>query len=1039
VVRFQQVYEGIPVIAGELITQVDGANNIISVNGEILPDLTTLDTGATVDAATAEQAALEAVAEEYQATRNDVAATSPRLWIYNPILIDPAGGSTTRLVWRMEVTRKALQAIRQWILVDAHSGSVVLSLNLLDTARNRTTYTANNTTARPGTLVCAEANTNCTGGDTDAVNAHVYSRNTYDFYSSYHARDSLDNAGMTLISTVHYYANYCNAFWDGVQMTYGDGCFIVVDDVVSHEMTHGVTEHESNLVYAYESGAINESFSDIWGEYVDLVNGLGNDTAAVKWLMGEDTSIGAFRDMKNPPAFGDPDRYLSPLYYRGTSDNGGVHWNSGVGNKAAYLITDGATFNGYTVAGIGITKAAKVYYEAQTNILTSGSDYLALHGALFQACNTLIGTSGITAADCTQVRNATLATEMNLAPAPPAPPANDDVSSAVLVNTSPYSATVSTVGATAAADDPVFPCTGGQGSASVWYHYTPSAAGTLDVETYTSTYNTVLAVWTGSRGSLTNRACSNDEVGHGLQSHVNLAVTAGVTLYIEVASYGGAGGTLNLHATGPAPGGVPGAATLISPSGAIGTTTPTYTWNAVSNSTWYYLWVDGPSGNVIQTWYTALQGGCASGVGTCSITPAVVLAGGAHRWRIQTRNSFGYGPWSLAMAFGTRAMPVVTWANPASIVYGTALSATQLNATANVAGTFAYTPAAGTVLPVGTHTLSVTFTPTDTVNYTTATKTVTIDVNTDVGGTGVPFDFDGDGKSDILWHHATRGEVWIWGMDGTTRLSGTGVGTVPDTEYRIVGMGDFNGDGKANILWHHATRGDVRVWLMNGTTRLSETQVGTVPDTGYQIVGVADFTGDGKADILWHHATRGEVWIWGMDGTTRLSGTGVGTVDDAEYRIVGTGDYNGDGKADILWHHATRGEVRVWLMNGTTRLSETQVGTVPDTGHQIVGVADYTGDGKADILWHHATRGEVWIWEMDGTTRRSGTWVATVPDTEYRIVGTGDYNGDGKPDILWHHATRGEVWVWLMNGTTRLSQGLVNTVPDVGYQIVKMK
>jgi len=855
VVRFQQVYEGIPVIAGELITQVDEANNIISVNGEILPDLTKLDTGATVGAATAEQAALEAVAEEYQATRNDLAATSPRLWIYNPILIDPAGGSTTRLVWRMEVTRKALQAIRQWILVDAHSGEVVLSLNLLDTARNRLTYTASNTTTRPGTLVCNEANTECTGGDTQAANAHVYGRNTYDFYSSYHGRDSLDNAGMTLISTVHYSANYCNAFWDGAQMTYGDGCFIVVDDVVAHEMTHGVTEHESNLVYAYESGAINESFSDIWGEYVDLVNGLGNDTAAVKWLMGEDTSVGAIRDMKNPPAFSDPDRYLSPLYYRGTSDNGGVHTNSGVSNKAAYLMTDGATFNGYTVTGIGITKAAKVYYEAQTNILTSGSGYLALHVALFQACNTLIGTSGITAADCTQVRNATLATEMNQAPAPPPPPANDDFNSAVLVNTSPYSATVSTVGATTAADDPVFPCIGRQGYNSVWYRYTPGASGTLDVDTYTSTYDTVLAVWTGSRGSLTNRACSDD--AGGLQSHVNLAVTAGTTYHIEVASYSGGGGTLNLHATGPAPGGVvPGAATLISPSGPIGTTTPTYTWNAVSNSTYYYLYVTGPSGNrIIGQWYTALQALCASGVGTCSITPAVVLAGGAHRWWIQTWNPSGNGPWSLSMAFGT-------W--------------------------------------------------------------------------GIPGDFTGDGKRDILWHHATRGEVWIWEMDGTTRRSATLVATVPDTEYRIVGTGDFNGDGMADILWHHATRGDVYMWLMNRTTRLSSGLVNTVPDTRYQIVGVADYTGDGKADILWHHATRGEVWIWEMDGTTRLSGTPVATVPDTEYRIVGTGDYNGDGNPDILWHHATRGDVYMWLMNRTTRLSSGLVETVPDTRYQIV-------------------------------------------------------------------------------------------------------
>jgi hypothetical protein len=144
-----------------------------------------------------------------------------------------------------------------------------------------------------------------------------------------------------------------------------------------------------------------------------------------------------------------------------------------------------------------------------------------------------------------------------------------------------------------------------------------------------------------------------------------------------------------------------------------------------------------------------------------------------------------------------------------------------------------------------------------------------------------------------------------------------------------VGSGDLNGDAKADIVFHHGTSGEVWVWLMNGTTRTSQTYVGAVGDVGYKIVGVADHTGDGKADLLWHHTTQGDVWIWAMDGTTVVSQTYVDTVSDARYRVVGTGDYNGDGKADILWHHATRGEVWVWLMNGTTRISATLVATVP--------------------------------------------------------------------------------------------------------------
>ena len=302
---------------------------------------------------------------------------------------------------------------------------------------------------------------------------------------------------------------------------------------------------------------------------------------------------------------------------------------------------------------------------------------------------------------------------------------------------------------------------------------------------------------------------------------------------------------------------------------------------------------------------------------------------------------------------------------------------------------------------------------------------------------GTRGDFTGDLKSDILWRHATRGEVWLWPMDGAAKTGETPVRTVADTNWEIRGVGDQTGDGKADILWRNKTTGQIYLWPMNGSTPVSETYVATV-DPAYDIVGSGDYNGDGKSDILWRHLTNGKVWIWLMNGATPLSQVYVDTVDSG-YVIKGSGDLNLDGKSDIVWHHGTRGEVWVWLMNGTTRTSQTYIGTVGDVGYEIVGVADHTGDGKADILWHHATRGEVWIWPMNGTTVLSESYVDTVPDTGYQIVGTGDYNGDTKADILWHHATRGEVWVWLMNGTTKVSETWVATVPEVGYQIVKVK
>ena len=121
---------------------------------------------------------------------------------------------------------------------------------------------------------------------TDVDDAYKYLGDTYNFYWTYHGRDSIDNAGMNMIATVRYcdllYAlfglcPYPNAYWDRThQMVFGEG-FAAADDVVGHELTHGVTERESALFYYMQSGAINESFSDIWGEFIDQWNGTGND------------------------------------------------------------------------------------------------------------------------------------------------------------------------------------------------------------------------------------------------------------------------------------------------------------------------------------------------------------------------------------------------------------------------------------------------------------------------------------------------------------------------------------------------------------------------------------------------------------------------------------------------------------------------------------------------------------------------------------------------------------------------------------------
>lgn len=421
-VRLQQVYHNIPVMGGELIAQVDSSQNIRSIQGEISPDIQ-VQTQARLSQQTAISTALTLVARQYGVQPEELQTTQPELWIYNPELLGAPGPRIHQLVWRMEISAVQALDIREFVLINAELGSVSLHFSMIDSTKSRFIYNNNNdyNLGLPGSGPVRVEGGPTTGiGDVDR--AYDYAGVTYDFYSLYHLRDSIDDIGMKLVSTVNYCPSssscpYNNAFWNGSQMVYGQG-YASADDVVAHELTHGVTEHESNLFYYMQSGAINEAFSDIWGELVDLSfnDGYDNDDPSVRWLLGEDLPGSSVRSMSNPPDFGDPDKMTSPWYFCGSTDMGGVHTNSGVANKAAYLMVDGGTFNGYTIAGLGIPKTIRIWYEVQTNLLTSASDYQDLNSALSLACTNLVGYYGITDADCNQVRKATAAVEMHRQP-----------------------------------------------------------------------------------------------------------------------------------------------------------------------------------------------------------------------------------------------------------------------------------------------------------------------------------------------------------------------------------------------------------------------------------------------------------------------------------------------------------------------------------------------------------------------------------------------------------------------------------------------
>lgn len=211
------------------------------------------------------------------------------------------------------------------------------------------------------------------------VDANYYAKQVYDYYKDTFGRESYDDRGSSIISLAHVNKfqgsdNRNNAAWIGDKMIYGDGdgrtftALSGANDVVAHEITHGVTQETANLNYRNQSGALNESFSDVFSYFVDDED----------FLMGEDVYTpgqngDALRSMSNPERFGQPSHMDD--YVNTQSDNGGVHTNSGIPNKAAYN----------TIRSIGKGKAQQIYYRALTEYLSSNSNFSDAKEALYQS------------------------------------------------------------------------------------------------------------------------------------------------------------------------------------------------------------------------------------------------------------------------------------------------------------------------------------------------------------------------------------------------------------------------------------------------------------------------------------------------------------------------------------------------------------------------------------------------------------------------------------------------------------------------------
>jgi Zn-dependent metalloprotease len=454
---YRQTFLGVEVFGGELRSHLDSSGRLTVVNGTFVPNVK-VDVQPAWSEDAAAKVALRTIGQQKAISEGSLEVVGQRLYVYRKGLLQGIPGQDL-LVWEIEVADSGL-SIRERVYVDAHFGKVVNQINMIHDALARQVSEGS-----LANVVWTEGNPDpippgWAGGSAQQVSDWQDeidgSQESYNLFASMTngAYLSYDGADAVMRTVNNDPSISCpNANWNGVSANYCTG--VTADDVVAHEWGHAYTEFTNNLIYQWQSGALNESYSDIWGETVDQINGRGTDTPGgprsdgscsifgngapsvdntYRWLMGEDASAfgGALRDMWRPVCHGDPGKVTDTAQYICTTfDNGGVHINSGIPNHAYTLMVDGGTYNGQTVNGIGLTKAARIHWEAQ-NMLNAASAFPEHADALDAACAGLIGatlydldttspvgtvsTQVINAGDCTEVSAAITAVEFRTIP-----------------------------------------------------------------------------------------------------------------------------------------------------------------------------------------------------------------------------------------------------------------------------------------------------------------------------------------------------------------------------------------------------------------------------------------------------------------------------------------------------------------------------------------------------------------------------------------------------------------------------------------------
>ncbi len=444
--HYQQLHQGIPIEAGELILHLRD-NAVYMANGEIIKGFQS-QISTQLDENEAFRKALEYFPSDLYRweAEGKMRPQGSLIFADDQFTKNPQAYS---LCWKFDI-HSALPEDRNWVYINANNGELDLALSRIhthDTGTAVTRYSGTRTiyTSFDPSLGKYVLRDSLSGGgiytfnmenrtnkatavdfeDDDnywnnfnaqfnevAGDAHWGAERVYSYFKNRYNYLSYDNQDSPLLSYVHFDSSFVNAFWNGQEMTYGDGngtatTPLVSLDVVAHEIAHGITEYTANLIYQGEAGALNESFSDIFGAALEFEF----DSAGGDWKIGEDflNTGNGIRNMRNPSLFNHPDTYLGTDWGFGLFfDNGWVHFNSGVQNYWYYLLSDGDSGindnnQGYDVEGIGFEKATDISFQNLDNYLTRFSDH---HDARMGAIQSAIDLYGTCSNEYIQTRNA---------------------------------------------------------------------------------------------------------------------------------------------------------------------------------------------------------------------------------------------------------------------------------------------------------------------------------------------------------------------------------------------------------------------------------------------------------------------------------------------------------------------------------------------------------------------------------------------------------------------------------------------------------